>query len=450
MYSHPLEAVQAISMFNGQILYGMKLKVTMINPPGDTIVLPKGLKDVGPGLGFNGRPLRDIVKHYKKYTKHQLSLVDASLFCRQNDNDEDEKELLDSKNTELDEKSKDSEENSDESSRRKYFKITNVEDLPVKDKSQDSSHNTSDMETQSKKPRRDEPDAASSSDEESADARIVSNFKAKLKGNEKTSENEKSKDPRPGANAIQTIGSNIRPFSNSVTQNFQPPMSQPMGLQFRPNPPIGNAFPSGPMGSSAPVGPFQPSGPPMAPVGPNGPMMAPTGLNGPMMAPGPNGPMMPPVGASGPMAPLRPNGPMGPFGPPTGPVGPPAGMINTMGPSGPFGSFRPPGPNVPPAMPGPNPGLGPPMIRGNGPNTSGPSQPMPNDVITLQFRNLPPSTTFPLLCDKVSQCGQVLSLQLTTPGCAVARFAHRVHAERCFQFFNGKCIDGCVIEVRFA
>ncbi|XP_028169706.1 uncharacterized protein LOC114359482 isoform X2 [Ostrinia furnacalis] len=64
----------------------------------------------------------------------------------------------------------------------------------------------------------------------------------------------------------------------------------------------------------------------------------------------------------------------------------------------------------------------------------------------LEAVQLPPSTTFPLLCDEVSRCGRLLSLQLTTPGCAVARFGRLDDAQRCFQYFNGKRIDGFVIE----
>ncbi|CAI4221287.1 unnamed protein product [Auanema sp. JU1783] len=63
-YSHPIEAVQAISMFNGQRLFDRTLAVKMdqyekvepIHPGG----LPKGLMSIGMGLGADGAPLKDV------------------------------------------------------------------------------------------------------------------------------------------------------------------------------------------------------------------------------------------------------------------------------------------------------------------------------------------------------------------------------------------------------
>ncbi|XP_026678516.1 uncharacterized protein LOC103508296 [Diaphorina citri] len=60
-FEHPVEAVQAISMLNGQMLLDRKLKVTMYHePPPDKLKFPDGLKGVGLGLGQDGAPLRDI------------------------------------------------------------------------------------------------------------------------------------------------------------------------------------------------------------------------------------------------------------------------------------------------------------------------------------------------------------------------------------------------------
>uniref|UniRef100_A0A914XND7 RRM domain-containing protein n=1 Tax=Plectus sambesii TaxID=2011161 RepID=A0A914XND7_9BILA len=63
-YSHPIEAVQAISMLNNQRLYDRTITVKMDKyekpiekMPGE---LPRGLQGVGMGLGANGAPLTDI------------------------------------------------------------------------------------------------------------------------------------------------------------------------------------------------------------------------------------------------------------------------------------------------------------------------------------------------------------------------------------------------------
>ncbi|XP_028169704.1 uncharacterized protein LOC114359482 isoform X1 [Ostrinia furnacalis] len=418
MFNHPLEAVQAISMFNGQNLYGQNLKVMMINPPSDTIILPKGLKDIGPGLGFNGRPLRDVEQHYRKYKKHQRSLLDVSVFTR--DNDDEEKEHLDIKKEELDTNSCNSSEKTDSSKRRKYFKTTNVQDLSICEESAQDIIS----ENASKKPRLDEIE--SSSDEENIDARIVT--PSKLKDKQKPPEkNTFPNDPRLNPLALSTSASDKKPPAITELQQKFPPS----GLQF-PNQP-GNIRP----------GPFHPPGPVMNPVRP---MMGPVG---------PSGPMMQPIGANVPIVPMHPNVPIRPCPPvrPQGPLGHP-GSVGPQVPIGPItgpirpympGPYRPPTANVP-VMQGPNPAMGPrPMISPNGP-PSGPNQLVANKEHQVLFRNLPPSTTFPLLCDEVSRCGRLLSLQLTTPGCAVARFGRLDDAQRCFQYFNGKRIDGFVIE----
>jgi len=67
-YSHPVEAVQAISMFHQQTLYDRPMSVRM-----DALVneephhqdtrrtkLPPGLKSIGMGLGTHGEPLKDV------------------------------------------------------------------------------------------------------------------------------------------------------------------------------------------------------------------------------------------------------------------------------------------------------------------------------------------------------------------------------------------------------
>lgn len=61
-YDHPVEAVQAISMFHGQELNGrpMNVRMDLKRADFDTFKLPPGLKGVGLGLGTNGKPLREV------------------------------------------------------------------------------------------------------------------------------------------------------------------------------------------------------------------------------------------------------------------------------------------------------------------------------------------------------------------------------------------------------
>lgn len=62
-YEHPVEAVQAISMFNEQKLYGRPMSIRMDKyEPEETpdvlpSKLPSGLEGVGKGLGIGGQPL---------------------------------------------------------------------------------------------------------------------------------------------------------------------------------------------------------------------------------------------------------------------------------------------------------------------------------------------------------------------------------------------------------
>lgn len=67
-FSHPVEAVQAISMFNNQSLYDRKMAVRFDKSPGPTPEdldqlpsrLPEGLDSVGMGLGAGGNPLTNV------------------------------------------------------------------------------------------------------------------------------------------------------------------------------------------------------------------------------------------------------------------------------------------------------------------------------------------------------------------------------------------------------
>lgn len=67
-------------MLNGQIYYGQKLSVYIERNPRNDIILPKGLANIGIGLGISGRPIRDIVSQYKKFTRKQTSTINPVLF----------------------------------------------------------------------------------------------------------------------------------------------------------------------------------------------------------------------------------------------------------------------------------------------------------------------------------------------------------------------------------
>ncbi|XP_063229686.1 myelin expression factor 2-like [Bacillus rossius redtenbacheri] len=71
-YDHPVEAVQAISMLNNQMLYDRRLAVRMDradNKPDGPPKLPEGLRGVGMGLGAGGNPLRDVARNLPNLTQ---------------------------------------------------------------------------------------------------------------------------------------------------------------------------------------------------------------------------------------------------------------------------------------------------------------------------------------------------------------------------------------------
>ncbi|CAG9790878.1 unnamed protein product [Diatraea saccharalis] len=67
-YDHPVEAVQAISMFDKQMLYDRRMTVRMDRGVSDKMELrmPEGLKGIGLGLGPNGEPLRDVARNLQQ------------------------------------------------------------------------------------------------------------------------------------------------------------------------------------------------------------------------------------------------------------------------------------------------------------------------------------------------------------------------------------------------
>ncbi|XP_060804462.1 heterogeneous nuclear ribonucleoprotein M [Amyelois transitella] len=63
-YDHPVEAVQAISMFDKQMLFERRMTVRMDRGVEKIeLKLPEGLKSIGLGLGPNGEPLRDVARN---------------------------------------------------------------------------------------------------------------------------------------------------------------------------------------------------------------------------------------------------------------------------------------------------------------------------------------------------------------------------------------------------
>ncbi|XP_035447190.1 myelin expression factor 2 isoform X1 [Spodoptera frugiperda] len=75
-YDHPVEAVQAISMFDKQMLYDRRMTVRMdrgVTDKGE-VRLPEGLKSIGLGLGPNGEPLRDVARNLPTQTPTTTNL----------------------------------------------------------------------------------------------------------------------------------------------------------------------------------------------------------------------------------------------------------------------------------------------------------------------------------------------------------------------------------------
>ncbi|XP_039285352.1 myelin expression factor 2 [Nilaparvata lugens] len=63
-YSHPVEAVQAISMLHNQMLFDRRITVRLDRADKDPQQkLPQGLKGLGMGLGSNGAPLKDVANN---------------------------------------------------------------------------------------------------------------------------------------------------------------------------------------------------------------------------------------------------------------------------------------------------------------------------------------------------------------------------------------------------
>lgn len=78
-YSHPIEAVQAISMLHGQRVYDRVLTVKMDRfekePERREGELPVGLRGIGMGLGANGAPLADVASVISSISSNPTSSV---------------------------------------------------------------------------------------------------------------------------------------------------------------------------------------------------------------------------------------------------------------------------------------------------------------------------------------------------------------------------------------
>lgn len=72
-YDHPVEAVQAISMLDRQMLYDRRMTVRLDRIPdkSEGMKLPEGLGGVGIGLGPNGEPLRDVARSLPNILQQQ-------------------------------------------------------------------------------------------------------------------------------------------------------------------------------------------------------------------------------------------------------------------------------------------------------------------------------------------------------------------------------------------
>ncbi|CAH0725075.1 unnamed protein product, partial [Brenthis ino] len=409
MYSHPLEAVQAISMLNGQKFYGKPLKLTMNNEVDMKTFLPKGLADVGPGLGKFGKPLPDLAEQYKNFVEGKNSSINAYLF---------HPDLLDKLGVTVDE---------DSSYARPVNNSPSNEDN-TSDRSRESSPNARNVQASQFGPigqRPPRPRSTPINTRPQFHNNPISNFNNRVNGpivpRGVNSSNilgpmQGPRGPNPGA----IIFSNCPPIpgiDSNHPRNFH--NGQAM---VRPGPMSG---PIGPMGHSGHMGP-RPVGPMVGPS-PRIPIPAPTNR-----FPGPVSPMLGPrpVGPGGPVGPISLVGPVGQVGP-IGQVG----SVVQMGPRGPGPNGPMPNQNVPvsnirPVMPS-GPYMAQPVVAGcNVQMFKG------NDPVTLQISNLPPTTNFVNLGQKLSELGHVVFLEFTTPGCAVVRFASPSDAERCFQNYR--------------
>lgn len=355
MYSHPLEAVQAISMLHGQVFYGKKLSVVMDRVGNANAMLPKGLLNIGVGLGINGQPLRNILRDYKRYLQDKTSCINPLLFT-----------------------SKDAATSSTNLSAEGRILRDKVKDMESQINSQIQSLKVNHVED-------------------------ASNFSVVVNKDDSDSDGSqsevRSKEIKPLVGSVRRQP--VSTFHQSVIRQNVPLVTQSLGT----NASVVNGVPRMSLHK-------QPEPPGVGELR----RVIPSPVVGGRGARGPVGPMPGPA----------------PFAPAVGPA--------PRAPPEPFQSraLR-PLPNqaiAPGSLPGPRP-FGPQSLPNPNPNAA-----------TVRLCNLPLNTTFSYLFEQLAKCGQVVSLQFTTPGCAVATFAHRAHAEKCFQIYNRLVVENCIIGVQ--
>lgn len=76
-YDHPVEAVQAISMLDRQMLFDRRMTVRLDRVPdkNEGLKLPEGLGGIGIGLGPNGEPLRDVARNLPNMQQSNMSTM---------------------------------------------------------------------------------------------------------------------------------------------------------------------------------------------------------------------------------------------------------------------------------------------------------------------------------------------------------------------------------------
>lgn len=79
-YDHPVEAVQAISMFDRQMLFDRRMTVRLDRIPdkGENVKLPEGLRGIGIGLGPNGEPLKNVANNLPSLQQNQNNSQNVS------------------------------------------------------------------------------------------------------------------------------------------------------------------------------------------------------------------------------------------------------------------------------------------------------------------------------------------------------------------------------------
>ncbi|XP_075979425.1 uncharacterized protein LOC142978755 [Anticarsia gemmatalis] len=442
-YSHPLEAVQAVSLLNGQMYYGLILKVAMLNKSPDDIILPNGLSNIGTGLGLQGKPIRDIEKQYQNYTNNQNSSINTNMFLKDGESDDEDLMALASKNA-------------------GSFEIKHAEDYYVSEENKDSSDaaigtdngkNLSLANASKDVVNRHLNVASTSKDYQIPGGFADSTMQTEENYGQFSSENSPMRRMAsrpascvPQAQISGNFGPATVPTANYIAlgpatvsgpQNMQGPM-QAAGIMHSPGPIQTNQMhASGPMQT---VGSMQTAGQVISgwqaagwgehtagSMQMSGPMHSMGQQAGPMQTGG----MMQAAGQMHAAGHMQAAGPMQA-----------AGQMHAAGPIQAAGQMRAAGSvNYRSNVQTP--------VHAAG-HVSAPMAMTPQtNSLSVQFVNLPPSTTFPFLCERLSHTGQVVSLQFTTPGCAIATFGHPTQAQKCYQTYNGMIVEGYRITVNF-